>query len=123
MRKLFEGEHKVDEREVIKVLSDSELSKSGKMKRLFDLGLDVREIHKEMKVRYNFVYNVISNYVNTNAIPVETAERGAIKKKIEELYRQGKTNKEIAIELRTNHNYVYGITKALKDAEKKEAAE
>jgi len=85
------------------------VSKSAKMKQLFDLGLDIKVIAEEMDVRYNFVYNVISNYVNINDVPVSKASGESKKGAIIGAFLSGKTNKEIAKELKLNYNYIYKV--------------
>lgn len=111
---------KKTEEKVTTIVSNETLSKSQKMKDMFDLGLEVKEIAQIMNVRYNFVYNVISNYVIVNSLNVETVKTESKKDKVVELFKQGKSNKEIAIELKTNYNYVYKITKELKDSKSEE---
>lgn len=111
---------KKNEEKVITIINNEGLSKSQKMKDLFDLGLEVKEIASRMNVRYNFVYNVISNYVIVNDLKVENVKADSKKDKVVELFNQGKSNKEIAIELKTNYNYIYKITKELKNSKKEE---
>ena len=77
------------------------------MKDLFDLGLEVKEIAKVMDVRYNFVYNVISNMVIINGIQVENVKVNTKKDQVFALFDTGKSVKEVAVELKTNLNYVY----------------
>lgn len=98
----------------IEAIKASEASKSSKMKELFALGLDIKEIANIMQVRYNFVYNVISNLVITTGLEVENEVKTTKKDLIKELFLQGKSNKEIAIELKTNYNYVYKLVKEIK---------
>lgn len=90
-------------------------SKSQKMKDLFQLGYDIKEIAALMGVRYNFVYNVISNQIIVEGLDVFTEKKVSKKDAVRDLFIQGKTNKEIAIELKTNYNYIYKLTKELKD--------
>lgn len=96
------------------ILANEGSSKSQKMKDLFDLGFEVKEITEMMQVRYNFVYNVVSNYCTMNGIKVETTEKTGKKDQIIALYLEGKSNKEIAIELKTNYNYVHNVLKKYK---------
>ena len=99
-------------KEINKVLESNE-SKSKKMITLYNEGLEIKEIATLMEVRYNFVYNVISNYCRMNSIDLRTnVSNGSSKKQlILELFNQGKSNTEISKELKTNYNYVYKITK------------
>lgn len=109
----MEQEVKVTKTMINKVLN-GEGSKSGKMKELFDLGIEVKEIAAALDVRYNFVYNVISNYCNMNGIQISRTEKAGKKEHIIELFNQGKSNKEISIHLKTNYNYVFNVLKAYK---------
>jgi len=93
----------------VKTIFESQVSKSQKMKEMFDLGLDVKVIAEIMDVRYNFVYNVISNYVNIHDIPVSKSVGESKKDVIIQLFLAGKTNKEIAKELKLNYNYIYKV--------------
>jgi len=113
MKKVIENAKKVSESTIKKIVS-SETSKSAKMKELFDLGVEIKEIAAIMEVRYNFVYNVISNYVTMNGIETESTKKVGKKDAIIELFLQGKSNKEIAIELKANYNYVFNTIKTYK---------
>ena len=101
--------------EINKLINDATLSKSKKFIALYNGGLEIKEIASLFNVRYNFVYNVISNYCRMNEVELRTNQVDGSSKKvmIEELFKQGKSNTEIAKELKTNYNYVYKITKQL----------
>ena len=101
--------------EIDKLINDATLSKSKKFITLYNEGLEIKEIASLFNVRYNFVYNVISNYCRMNEVELRTNKVDGSSKKvmIEELFKQGKSNTEIAKELKTNYNYVYKITKHL----------
>lgn len=96
---------------VEKIVKDEALSKSAKVKALFDGGLEVKEIATALGIRYNFAYNVISNYIIVNEIEVETQRKASKKDAVWALLDEGKTAKEIAVELKTNYNYVYKLRK------------
>lgn len=117
-------EKKVNEKssKVIKILENESISKSQKMKELFNLGFEVKEISTLMNVRYNFVYNVISNYVHMNNLETVSTKKEGKKDKIIQMYLEGKSNKEISIELKTNYNYVFNVLKKYKQ-ENEELAE
>ena len=95
------------------VIEDTNLSKSKKFIALYNEGLEIKEIASLFNVRYNFVYNVISNHCRMNDLELRTnLSTGSSKKQlILDLFNQGKSNTEIAKELKTNYNYVYKITK------------
>lgn len=103
------------EEKVNQIIENKESSKSGKMKELFTLGIEVKEISKLMNVRYNFVYNVISNLVIIEGLEVESNKQSNKKDIVKELFTQGKSSKEIAIELKTNINYIYKLVKEIKE--------
>lgn len=90
-------------------------SKSKKMVELYNGGLEIKQIAELMGVRYNFVYNVVSNYCRMNEVELRTNKDNSNSKKvqIEKLFREGKSNTEITTILKTNYNYVYKITKSL----------
>ena len=100
--------------EIQKIINNA-TSKSKAMVELYNSGLEIKQIANIMQVRYNFVYNVISNYCRINDIELRTNKNNENSKKvmIEKLFKAGKSNTEIAKELRTNYNYVYKITKNL----------
>lgn len=100
--------------QVLKVVTDEGMSKSAKMKALFDGGMELKVIAEALEVRYNFVYNVISNYVTINGLEVEKNVKAGKKDEIIRLHQEGKTNKEISVELKTNYNYVHQVVKAYK---------
>ena len=101
--------------EIQKIINDATLSKSQKFIKLYNEGMEIKEIANAMNVRYNFVYNVISNHCRMNDVELRTNKTSESSKKvmIEELFKQGKSNTEISKELKTNYNYVYKVTKAL----------
>ena len=90
-------------------------SKSKAMIALYNEGMEIKEIATIMGTRYNFVYNVVSNYCRMNEVELRTNKENGDSKKamITKLFNEGKSNTEIASELKTNYNYVYKITKGL----------
>lgn len=93
-----------------------ETSKSKKMVELYNGGLDIKTIAGLMGTRYNFVYNVVSNYCRMNEVELRTnKDHGDSKKsQIITLLKQGKTKTEVAKEMKCNYNYVFKIEKELK---------
>ena len=100
--------------EIQKIINNA-ASKSKAMIELYNDGLEIKQIAEVMNVRYNFVYNVISNFCRMNDVELRTNQVNGSSKKaqIEQLFKDGKSNTEIAKELKTNYNYVYKITKQL----------
>ena len=104
----------MENKEIQKIINNA-TSKSKAMVALYNSGLEIKQIANIMQVRYNFVYNVISNYCRINDIELRTNTNNTNSKKaqIEELFKAGRSNVEIAKELKTNYNYVYKITRNL----------
>ena len=101
-------------KQIENILNNEATTKSQKMIELYNLDLQIKEIATLMNVRYNFVYNVIQNYTIQNDLQIRTKQSTNSKKsKIIELYNEGKSNIEIAKELKCYYNYVYKITKEL----------
>lgn len=100
---------------------NSEATKSAKMKALYNGGCEIGEIAKLLGVRYNFVYNVISNDAMKKGEEVRvTRKNGTVKAEIIKRIKEGKTNKEISQELGVLYNYVF---KVRKDYEATQAAQ
>ena len=103
----------------IQTIINNATSKSKAMIELYNGGLDIKQIAQAMDVRYNFVYNVISNHCRMNDVELRTNKTSESSKKaqIAALFAQGKSNTEIAKDLKTNYNYVYKVTKELMAAQ------
>lgn len=101
--------------EMKKVIA-GEGSKSAKMIALYNAGVEIKEIATEMGVRYNFVYNVVSNNCRMNGIELRTQKRGdgnAKKDLVIKMLKEGKAPTAISAELQTHINYIYKIRKEL----------
>ena len=105
----------------IKKIVDQDISKSKRMIQLYNGGLEVKEIAAIMGVRYNFVYNVVSNYCRMNDVQMRVVKRENKKATIIELIEAGKTNVEISAETKCCYNYVFSVRKAY-EKEKQAAA-
>lgn len=106
-------------KEVNEVLNNVTLSKSKKMIELYSQGLEIKEIATLMNVRYNFVYNVVSNECRKEGIELRTNKNENSKKSmIIELFKQGKSRVDISKELKTNYNYVFNTIKEYEVANK-----
>lgn len=96
----------------VKEIMSNEGSKSSKMVSLYELGMSISDISKLMNVRYNFVYNVISNKCRIEGTKVRVSKsKGEVKSKVIELIEKGLNNSEISSELKMNYNYVWKIRK------------
>lgn len=94
-------------------------SKSEGYKLLYNEGVEIKEIANFYGVRYNFVYNVISNYCRVEDVELRTNHRtdGESKKdQVIAMLKAGKTCTEISKELKTNINYVYKLRKEVETA-------
>lgn len=113
---------KMEKELVVKVVKDETLSKSERIRQLFNGGYEVNEIKDLVGVRYNFVYNVVKNHVLMNGLEIEKSERVSRKGDIIELLKSGMTITEVATELKSNYNYIWKINKENKDEIEKAVA-
>lgn len=97
--------------ELVMSIVDGPGSKSSKMKELYELGFPVKEIAVMMGVRYNFVYNVISNQCLMSGVEIRNSSTTSKKDIVWKMLDEGKTVKEICVDLKTNINYVYKLRK------------
>lgn len=114
---------KMSKKQMAELVANEGLSKSAKIKVLFDHGLEVKEIASTLNIRYNFAYNVLQNYINTQSIEVEASHRETKKDVVWALFDQGKKIGEVAKELKMNYNYVWKLRKEWEDAAVKEAVQ
>jgi len=91
-------------------------SKSQRIIELYEAGMQVKAIATAMDIRYNFAYNVLSNYTRVHDMMMPTNQNGPTKKQqVIDLVKTGMTNTEISKALATNYNYVYKIAKEYLD--------
>ena len=69
----------------IEKILKAEGSKSSKMKELYNGGMEIKEIAEVLGVRYNFVYNVISNECRVNDIELRIKKMSLLKKQNKKL--------------------------------------
>lgn len=106
-------------KEEIRKVIEAEGSKSSKMLKLYNEGLEIGDIAKLMNVRYNFVYNVVSNDCRKSGTEVRvTKKQGTVKTAIIKCIEEGKTNTDISKELSVNYNYVFKVRKEYEAAAK-----
>lgn len=103
-----------------KVIKDSGLSKSNKMIKLYDMGLELNEIFEELNKGgvsvsvKNFVYNVISEYCRLNDVELRVKKKSSVgKAEIVKLLLEGKSVVDISKELKIYSNRIYKIRKEL----------
>lgn len=100
------------EKSAIKKIVEQDISKSQKMIQLYNGGLEIKEVAAIMGTRYNFVYNVVSNYCRMNDLSMRVVEKENKKATIIALIEAGKSNVEISAETKCCYNYVFGVRKA-----------
>ena len=85
----------------------SNLTKSNKMTTLYvDFELNIKDIKDLLDVRYQFVYNVVSNYCNLNDVELRSAKKENKKDDIIKLYTENKYSiKEIAALTKSHYNH------------------
>ena len=97
----------------MKILSDYNKKYLKEIKRQDEmigyLNNEIKFIISRIQIKY------ISNHCRINDIELRTNKNNTNSKKaqIEELFKAGRSNTEIAKELKTNYNYVYKVTKNL----------
>jgi transposase-like protein len=109
---MMKVEKMIEKKEIEKIIK-GEKSKSEKMKELFKGGMDVKSISELMNVRYNFVYNVVSNMIRIDDMEANVIkeEKSNKRDEIVKLLKEGKSNIEISKELKCNYNYVWKVVK------------
>lgn len=109
--------------QVTELVKNEGISKSQKIRTLFEAGLEIKEISTLLGVRYNFAYNVLQNHCIMNDIAVEKTQRDSKRDEIVALLKQGKSLAEVSRMTKTNYNYIWKISKELKleEAKKSEA--
>lgn len=102
------------EKNLVKEIMGKEMSKSKKMIEMYLNGGEISEISKLMGVRYNFSYNVISNYCRVEGVDMNKVVKESKKGKIVELLKEGKSLVDVSKELRCSYNYVFNVRKEMK---------
>ena len=102
---------RITSEEVQMIVDTTGMSKSAKIKELWDGGLGIKEISAAMNVIYNHSYNVIQNYVLVNGFEITKAARatGAKRQDIEKSILDGMTNMEVAKKYKVAYNRVWKI--------------
>jgi transposase-like protein len=108
---MLESKKALSKAQVEELLKREDMSKSAKVKEMFEHGMEVKDISKLLNIRYNFAYNVIQNYVITKGIEVEAVKRDSKKDAMYALFDAGKNIMEVAKEMKANYNYVWKMHK------------
>lgn len=93
----------------VELILNNENSKASKIRDLFDLGFEIKEISNITGIRYQMCYNNVSNYILKNRIEVVKEERVSKKDIVINMYNNGSSLKDIAFEIRSSYNYVWKI--------------
>ncbi len=96
------------------VIDNQEMSKSAKVRALFDGGWEIKDIATALNIRYNFAFNVLQNHIIMNDIVVEKSERNSKKDEIVGLLKSGMSLADVSRATKTNYNYIWKISKELK---------
>jgi len=107
--RIAEIRNKLNKEDVTKIIEDDKLSKSEKIRQLFNAGWDTSQIAKALNISYNFTYNVLMNYIVTNGIEAVKTKRQTKKDAILEELKKGKSLIEVSKSLRVNYNQVWKI--------------
>lgn len=107
--RIAEVKSKPNKEDVTRIIGDDKLSKSEKIRQLFNMGYETSQIAKALNISYNFAYNVLVNYINVNGIEVVKTERQTKKNVILEELKKGKSLIEVSKSLRVNYNQVWKI--------------
>ena len=115
--RVFSMSKKVETKSVVEVILESEVSKSEKMRQLYDNDMTVSEISKLLNSHYSFVYGVIQRHCEDSGIEMKKVTTTSKSDIIRELYDSGLTVGEISKQLNSNYSYVFSVVK--KHREKK----
>lgn len=112
---------KLSKEEIKALVENTQVSKSAKVRQLFDSGMDIKSISQLLQIRYNFAYNVLQNHVIQNGIAVEKSVRVSKRDDIVKLLKTGMSLADVSRKTRTNYNYIWKINKERKIEEKAKA--
>lgn len=97
-------ERGIEWKKVVEIVK-SDGSKSSKMKKLYGMDVEVNEICVLMGVRYNFVYNVVSNEFGG----IRKVKSESMSDKFRKEFENGKSVKDVYKLFNVNYNWVYGV--------------
>lgn len=112
---------KLSKEEIKALVENTQVSKSAKVRQLFDSGMDIKSISQLLQIRYNFAYNVLQNHVIQNGIAVEKSVRVSKRDDIVKLLKTGMSLADVSRKTKTNYNYIWKINKERKIEEKAKA--
>lgn len=97
-----------------------QVSKSQVMREMYDGGMNVSQIAKELNVRYQFVYQVIHKHTN-GEVRSSRANKETKSQLFRDLFDDGLTVGQIAKQTNSNYTFVFQVIKRYKDSLAKEA--
>ena len=92
------------------------ISKSALIRELYDDGLTISEIAKQLGAHYSFVHGVVRRHEEKQQAEQPKTENKA--EKIRQLHDQGKATKDIVALLQVTHSHVNNIIRRYKDEER-----
>lgn len=110
------------EKESKRVIVAEGVSKSEKIRQLFDGGWEIKDIAIALNIRYNFAFNVLQNHIMMNDIEVEKNVRNSKRDEIVKLLKDGMSLADVSRHTKTNYNHIWKISKELKSEVKEEKA-
>ena len=88
---------------------DNSTSKSTQIRSLYNEGLTVAQIAKELNCNYSFVYGVVKKECDKTGNPMTHSSKGGKSTMIRNMWDKGMTIGEISKELNSNYSYVWTV--------------
>lgn len=85
------------------------MSKSARIRELYDQGMSVGECAKQVGVRYQFAYNVVRKQCDKEGEEVRRVNKVTKSDQFRELAAQGKTPGEVAKHFNANYSFVHQV--------------
>ncbi len=96
------------------------MSKSDVMREMYESGMLINEISKELGCHYSYVYGVIQRYCNKKGEEVKHVTKQSKSDVIRELFDQGNTVGSIAKQLNSNYSFVFSVVKKYKESKEQQ---
>jgi hypothetical protein len=96
-----------------------QMSKSEKIREMYNNGMNVNEIAKQLNSNYSFVYTVCKKLVEKKGEEIRHTVQNSKSEVIRKMYDEGKTVGEISKELNTNYSYVWTVVEKHRKQENK----
>lgn len=105
---------KVNNETTVEKILSLKVSKSEKMRKLYDEGLNVSDISKLLDSHYSFVHGVIDKHTNGDIRKVVKVSKSD---EIRKLYDEGLNPGEIAKRLNSNYSFVFSVVKKHRESQ------